>query len=162
MSYNPNGGDALKLLTVFRKNGLKISISWIINSSEAVASYFRNLDSLADCWGDFPHRGFQVSARWDPMFMWIFFKLCRTRRVEIGFTFVIYHSLFQLFFKVDLSFAEFPPALLKVKKIGISISLGNPHQIRNSEWESTLPHVLQQFVGTNSLTEGILFNNLRT
>ena len=94
--------------------------------------------------------------------MWIFFKLCRTRRVEIGFTFVIYHSLFQLFFKVDLSFAEFPPALLKVKKIGISISLGNPHQIRNSEWESTLPRVLQQFVGTNSLTEGILFNNLRT
>ena len=26
MSYNPNGGDALKLLTVFGKNGLGISI----------------------------------------------------------------------------------------------------------------------------------------
>ena len=26
MSYNPNGGDALKLLAVFRKNGLIISI----------------------------------------------------------------------------------------------------------------------------------------
>ena len=26
MSYNPNGGDALKLSTVFRKNGLGTSI----------------------------------------------------------------------------------------------------------------------------------------
>ena len=35
-------------------------------------------------------------------------------------------------------------------------------QIRNSVWELRLPHVLQRFVGTNILTEVILFNNLRT
>ena len=67
MSYNPNGSYALKLSTVFRKNGLGISILWIINSSKAVASHFRNLDPLAEPffrprrW--FPLTRFQVSSR---------------------------------------------------------------------------------------------------
>ena len=73
MSYNSNGGDALKLLTVFRKNGLGISILWIINSSKAVASPFRNLDPLTEPffrlrrW--FPLTRFQVSALWNPPFL---------------------------------------------------------------------------------------------
>ena len=73
MSYNPNGGDALKLSTVFRKNGLGTSILWIINSSKAVASSFRNLDPLTEPffrlrrW--FPLTRFQVSALWNPPFL---------------------------------------------------------------------------------------------
>ena len=73
MSYNPNGGDALKLSTVFRKNGLDTSILWIINSSKAVASLSRNLDPLTEPffrlrrW--FPLTRFQVSALWNPPFL---------------------------------------------------------------------------------------------
>ena len=52
--------------------------------------------------------------------------------------------------------------LLKLKKIGTLSAKEIPTQIRNSLWELRLPHVLQRFVGTNFLTEVILFNNLRT
>ena len=73
MSYNPNGGDSLKLLTVSRKNGLGINILWMINSSKAVASPFRNLDPLAQpffrLWRWFSLTRFQVSGCWNPPFL---------------------------------------------------------------------------------------------
>ena len=53
-------------------------------------------------------------------------------------------------FEVVISLAEFPTALLNVKYV-IACA-----------WEFRLPYVLQRFVGTNFLTEVILFNNLRT
>ena len=48
--------------------------------------------------------------------------------------------------------------LIKVNLLAMEIHT----QIRNSVWELKLPHVLQRFVGTNFLTEVILFNNLPT
>ena len=51
---------------------------------------------------------------------------------------------------------------LRLKKSVHLSAKVNHTQIRNSVWEFRLPHVLQRFVGTNFLTEVILFNNLLT
>ena len=44
-SNNPNGGDELKLFTVFRENGLGISLSWIIKFSASLVWSFSKFGS---------------------------------------------------------------------------------------------------------------------
>ena len=78
MSYNPNGGHKLKLLTVLLENGLGISMSWIINMSASVVwslskfgSTGKTIPSTADR-SDFHERSFQISAHLNAMFLQIF------------------------------------------------------------------------------------------
>ena len=165
MSYNPNGCDALKLLTVFGKNGLGISILWIINSSKAVVSPFRNLDPLAE--------PFFRLLRWFPPTRFSSIRSLKSSLLT-DISWALPHSLCwnQLYF-CDLPIlsltlfegcSEFRRIshlrYLRLKK-SVHLSAKEIHtQTRSSVWEFSLP--LQRFVSTNFLTEVILFNNLHT
>ena len=77
ISYNPNGREALKLVTVLKKTRLRMNISWIIDLPEVVVSFlskFRhtNRTLFFDCEGDFPTQSCEISAHWNAPFLQTF------------------------------------------------------------------------------------------
>ena len=62
MSYNPNGDDALKLLTVFRVEAYHELLIPLKQGRRLFEIWIHWQNHFFDCGGDFHQRGFQVFA----------------------------------------------------------------------------------------------------
>ena len=93
MSYNLNGSDAFKLLTVFTKDDLGICISWFTEWFEEVVSSFSKFESIgrtnfstAEAISTIEVFNYLLAEI--PRFLEIFLKFCHIDSVEIGSNFV--------------------------------------------------------------------------
>ena len=93
MSYNLNGSDAFKLLTIFTKDDLGICISWFTEWFEEVVSSFSKFESIgrtnfstAEAISTIEVFNYLLAEI--PRFLEIFLKFCHIDSVEIGSNFV--------------------------------------------------------------------------